>query len=89
VSRPADGGEDQAYAELVQLLKSRGLGRVARAICDKLDIERKDELLVLTQRDMDGLQLKDGSAADPSVRVHSARQSCCGRRCKHQAGRPR
>jgi hypothetical protein len=89
VSRPADGGEDRAYAELVQLLKSRGLGRVARAICDKLDIERKDELLVLTQRDMDGLQLKDGSAADPSVRVHSARQSWCGRRCKHQAGRPR
>jgi hypothetical protein len=53
------GGEDRAYEELVQLLKSRGLRRVARAICDKLEIDRKDDLLVLTQRDIDGLQLKN------------------------------
>ena len=40
------GGEDRAYTELIQLLTSKGLGKIARVMCDKLEIERQDELLV-------------------------------------------
>lgn len=45
--------------ELINFLKSEGLGRIAQKICDKLEIERKDDLIQVTQNDINGLNLQD------------------------------
>ena len=54
-----ENSNERAKAELITLLSSKGLQIIASVTCEKLEIERKDELMVLSQRDIDGLQLKD------------------------------
>jgi hypothetical protein len=54
-----ENSDERAKAELITLLSSNGLRKIASVICEKLEIERKDDLMVLSQRDIDGLQLKD------------------------------
>jgi len=56
---PCMDPDEHDKKELIDFLKSEGLGRIAQKICDKLEMERKDDLADVTRRDADGLHLQD------------------------------
>jgi len=45
--------------KLIDFSNREHLGKIAQKICDKLEIERKFDLIHVTQKDVDGLNLQD------------------------------